>query len=163
MKNIFDGLDLTFKYSHLDRDDNVWFSNDNQKKFEIKDLSTGEKTLLSKILYLYFLDYKDKVILIDEPELSLHPSWQNKVLKIYENFAIKNNCQIIIATHSPQIIASAKNEYLRFLVKEDNRIVVKELTSSPLDRDINTIVKTLMGASYIPKELEEPKLLVKKR
>jgi predicted ATP-binding protein involved in virulence len=155
MQEVFNGLDLTFKYSHLDRDDNVWFSNANGEEFEINDLSTGEKTLLSKVLYLYFLGYKEKIILIDEPELSLHPSWQNKVLKIYENFAIQNNCQIIIATHSPHIIASAKNKYLRFLIKEENEIVVKQLDNSPLSRDTNTILKTIMGANYIPKELEE--------
>ena len=118
MKDIFDGLDLTFTYNHLDRDDNVWFINKNGKAFEIKDLSTGEKTLLSKIMYLYFKDYKNKIILIDEPELSLHPSWQNKVLKIYENFAKQNDCQIIIATHSPHIIGSAKNEYIRLLTED---------------------------------------------
>ena len=124
MVKIFDGVDLTFKYSHLDRDDNVYFSNENNEEFMINALSTGEKTLLSKVMYLYFLDYKDKVILIDEPELSLHPSWQNKVLKIYENFAKQNNCQIIIATHSPHIIGSAKSEYLRMLKKVDDKIEV---------------------------------------
>ncbi len=152
---VLDGLDLDFTYSYIDEDDNIFFQNSSNEKFKISELSTGEQTLLSKVLYLFFKDYKDNVILIDEPELSLHPSWQNKVLKIYENFALKNNCQIIIATHSPHIIASAKNEYLRFLVKEDNKIVVKQLSGSPLDRDINTIVKTIMGANYLPAELEE--------
>nr|MCH9741190.1 ATP-binding protein [Campylobacterota bacterium] len=104
---------------------NLFFKNKQGVRFSIDDLSTGEKTLLSKVLYLFFQGYKDKVILIDEPELSLHPSWQNKVLKIYENFAIKNNCQIIIATHSPHIIGSAKNEYIRILRKnEDGNIEV---------------------------------------
>jgi predicted ATP-binding protein involved in virulence len=155
ISKILDGLELDFIYSYIDEDDYIFFENKSGKKFKISELSTGEQTLLSKVLYLFLKEYKNKVILIDEPELSLHPSWQNKVLKIYENFAIKNNCQIIIATHSPHIIASAKNEYLRFLVKEDNKIVVKQLSSSPLDRDTNTILKTIMGANYIPKELEE--------
>ena len=148
MQEVFNGLDLTFKYSHLDRDDNVWFTNDNEEEFEINDLSTGEKTLLSKILYLYFLGYKDKIILIDEPELSLHPSWQNKVLKIYENFAKKNNCQIIIATHSPHIIGSAKNEYLRILRKgeEGNVEVVDNLMA--YGRDIEWVLEEVMGTQY---------------
>ena len=171
MKDIFSDLDIGFKYSHLDRDDNVWFSssknkgyyytskkNNTQKEnlFKIDELSTGEKTLLSKVMYLYFLDYKDKVILIDEPELSLHPSWQNKVLKIYENFARKNNCQIIIATHSPHIIASAKNEYLRILrKKEDGNIeVISDLKAH--GRDINSILFDVMGeVAYRPKEFDD--------
>jgi predicted ATP-binding protein involved in virulence len=149
MKGVFNGLDLTFKYSHLDRDDNVWFKNDNGEQFEIKDLSTGEKTLLSKVMYLYFKDYKDKVILIDEPELSLHPSWQNKVLKIYENFAIKNNCQIIIATHSPHIIGSAKSEYIRLLVKEDDKIKVVDNFTNTYGLKFSQILTEVMGVEHL--------------
>ena len=149
MQEIFNDLDLTFKYSHLDRDDNIWFANDNKEQFEINDLSTGEKTLLSKVMYLYFLDYKDKVILIDEPELSLHPSWQNKVLKIYENFAKKNNCQIIIATHSPHIIGSAKPEYIRLLKKEDDRIIAIENIDRSYGLEFDKILTDIMGVENL--------------
>ena len=149
MQDVFNGLDLTFKYSHLDRDDNVWFTNDNGEQFEIKDLSTGEKTLLSKVMYLYFLGYKDKVILIDEPELSLHPSWQNRVLKIYENFAIKNSCQIIIATHSPHIIGSAKPEYIRLLKKEDNKIVAIDNIDRSYGLEFDKILTDIMGVENL--------------
>jgi ABC-type cobalamin/Fe3+-siderophores transport system ATPase subunit len=102
---------------------------------------------LSKVLYLFFRGYKDKVILIDEPELSLHPSWQNRVLKIYENFAIKNNCQIIIATHSPHIIGSAKPEYIKVLEKVDNKIEVFEYTQS-YGLEFNQILTNIMGLNY---------------
>ena len=156
MQEIFDDLDLTFKYSHLDKEDNVWFTNSNGDEFKINGLSTGEKTLLSKVLYLYFKDYKDKVILIDEPELSLHPSWQNRVLKIYENFAKISDCQIIIATHSPHIIGSAKNEYLRILKKNDDGKVevIKDLKAE--GRDINSILFDVMGeVAYRPREFDD--------
>ena len=170
IKNIFNDLDLGFEYSHLDKEDNVWFtSNINQeyyytgkdngrddKLFTITQLSTGQKTLLSKVLYLYFKDYKDKVILIDEPELSLHPSWQNRVLKIYENFAKLNNCQVIIATHSPHIIGSAENESLRILHKnsEGQIEVIKGLKAH--GRDINSVLFDVMGeVEYRPKSFRD--------
>ena len=41
----------------------------------------------SSFLYLYLAEIKDKVILIDEPESSLHPAWQSRILKLYENYA----------------------------------------------------------------------------
>jgi len=159
MKDIFDDLDVGFKYSHLDKEDNVWFSSNRENEeyfyttkesnekslFTIDELSTGEKTLLSKVLYLYFQDYKDKVILIDEPELSLHPSWQNRVLKIYENFALKNSCQIIIATHSPHIIGSAKPEYIRLLKKEDNKIVAIDNIDRSYGLEFDKILTDIMG------------------
>lgn len=157
ISDIFKGLALTFNLSSIDYNKKeVLFKDNNGVEFDINELSTGEKTLLSKVLYLYFEGYENKVILIDEPELSLHPSWQNKVLKIYENFAEKNNCQIIIATHSPHIIGSAKNEYLRILRKnEDGEIkVVEDLKAE--GRDINSILFEVMEeVAYRPKEFDE--------
>jgi len=116
---IFQDLEILVKFDKVDADGNVFFRNKKEEIFSIDEISTGEKTLLSKVLYLYLKEIKDSVILIDEPELSLHPAWQNRVLKLYENFAKENNCQIIIATHSPHIIGSAKAEYIRLLTEDE--------------------------------------------
>jgi len=116
---VFEDLEILVKFDNVDPDGNVYFRNKKEEVFSIDNISTGEKTLLSKVLYLYLKEIKDSVILIDEPELSLHPAWQNRVLKLYENFAKVNNCQIIIATHSPHILGSAKSEYVRLLTKDD--------------------------------------------
>ncbi|MBN2825222.1 MAG: AAA family ATPase [Campylobacterales bacterium] len=157
ISDIFQGLDLSFNLASIDYNKNiVLFKDNNGNEFDIEELSTGEKTLLSKVLYLYFKDYKDKVILIDEPELSLHPSWQNRVLKIYENFAALNNCQIIIATHSPHIIRSAENESLRILHKnsEGQIEVIKGLKAH--GRDINSVLFDVMGeVEYRPKSFRD--------
>jgi len=145
---VFDGLDLDVTYSYIDADDNIYFQNNNNEKFRIDELSTGEKTLLSKVLYLYFKNYKDKVILIDEPELSLHPSWQNRVLKIYENFADANNCQVIIATHSPHIIGSAKSESLRILKRVDGKIEAFKYSQS-YGWEFDKILIDIMGVENL--------------
>ena len=149
IEEIFDGLDLDFKLIDIDTTTEIsYFENGVTSELRIHELSSGEKTLLSKVLYLYFEGYKNKVILIDEPELSLHPSWQNKVLKIYENFAFKNNCQIIIATHSPHIIGSAKNEYLRILRKNDEGNIEVVDNSMAYGRDIEWVLEEVMGVQY---------------
>jgi len=164
IEKIFKGMDLSFSLVDVDDTDRdnekVTFKNKNGKEFDIDNLSTGEKTLLSKVLYLYFKDIKNKIILIDEPELSLHPAWQNKVLKLYENFAKENNCQIIIATHSPHIIGSAKNEWIRILTEDG---VINDVLA--YGRDIKWVLEEVMGASYtreltIAKKIEECKELL---
>jgi predicted ATP-binding protein involved in virulence len=100
------------------------------------------------VLFLYFKDYKEKIILIDEPEISLHPSWQNHILKIYENFAKKYDSQVIIATHSPQIIGSAKPESLRILNKrKDGKIEVIDNYSKSYGLEVNKILLDIMGMS----------------
>ena len=145
--NIFDGLDMQVKFHGLDRDKNIFFENELNEKISIDELSTGEKELLSKIFYLYISDIKDSIILIDEPEISLHPSWQNKIVKIYKNFAKQNNNQIIIATHSPQIIASTPNESLRVLVKEDGKI--KSISPDAYGMQVNKALTDVMGVTEL--------------
>ena len=159
IENTFADMNLSFKLIDVDdteRDnEKIIFKNKNSKEFDINNLSTGEKTLLSKVLYLYFKGVKNQIILIDEPELSLHPRWQNQVLKLYENFAKENNCQIIIATHSPHIIGSAKNEWIRILTEDE---VINDVLA--YGRDIEWVLEEVMGASYtrestIAKKIEE--------
>ena len=62
-------------------------------------LSAGEKQMLSFVCYNAF--YKDSIIFIDEPELSLHADWQRQLFQILQRQQSTN--QFIIATHSPFI------------------------------------------------------------
>ncbi|MEA3315443.1 MAG: AAA family ATPase [Campylobacterota bacterium] len=144
--NFFESLNLQFTIEDIDdidRDnEKVTFRNiNNNKIFSIESLSTGEKTLLSKVLYLYFRNIKNQIILIDEPELSIHPTWQSSILKIYEDFANKNNCQIIIATHSPHIIGSAKSEWIRLLTEDG---VIDNISKS-YGLEFNKVLTDIMG------------------
>jgi len=155
INEILKDLNIQIEFDSRDGEGNLFFRNKGGgDKFSIDELSTGEKTLMSKVLYLYLEDIKDKVILIDEPELSLHPSWQNKVLKIYENFATnkENNCQIIIATHSPHIIGSAKNEYIRFLEKDEEGHVRAINDIQAYGRDIEWVLEQMgVADTRLPK------------
>lgn len=62
-------------------------------------LSSGEKQMLSFIAYNAF--YRDAVVMIDEPELSLHVDWQRQLFPTL--LAQQASNQFIIATHSPFI------------------------------------------------------------
>lgn len=62
-------------------------------------LSAGEKQMLSFICYNAF--YKNSIIFIDEPELSLHVDWQRQLYSILQSQNSGN--QFIFATHSPFI------------------------------------------------------------
>jgi len=64
-------------------------------------LSAGEKQLFAFLCYLVFSE--NKVIFIDEPEISMHPDWQQDFIPLL--MKIKANNQFIIATHSDLIVA----------------------------------------------------------
>lgn len=66
-------------------------------------LSSGERQILILLTYIAFPPLKASVFVIDEPELSLHPKWQHELLRNVEKL-MSPNTQMIIATHSPEIV-----------------------------------------------------------
>jgi len=147
LNDVFKGMDLSISFSGLDENENIFFKNTFNQEVNIDSLSTGEKEILNKIFYFFINNTKDSVILIDEPELSLHPSWQSYILKIYKNLSIEHNNQIIIATHSPQIITSTPSESLYLLEKIDGKIIAQNVDS--YGKDINSILVDVMGSEYL--------------
>jgi putative ATP-dependent endonuclease of the OLD family len=71
---------------------------------DFKNLSSGEKEVLNFIFILLALDLKDACVLIDEPEIHLHPQWQNKLIKLFRKLHTERNIQFIISTHSPVFV-----------------------------------------------------------
>jgi energy-coupling factor transporter ATP-binding protein EcfA2 len=114
---IFEGLDLESELAGLKKDGSRMpvFRNRSGKEFDITALSSGEKQLFFRIMALKMFEVSNSVILADEPEISLHPAWQQRILKLYEN--IGENNQVIVATHSPHIIGSTSRENLRILTR----------------------------------------------
>ncbi|MDE5830905.1 MAG: ATP-binding protein, partial [Clostridia bacterium] len=83
----------------------------------IDSLSTGEKQIVFRGIFLLrnLNKLKGGILLIDEPELSLHPKWQNKILRYYQTLftdPTSGNLQVqlILATHSERILSSAFDE-----------------------------------------------------
>ncbi|NPE55988.1 AAA family ATPase [Dickeya dadantii] len=77
----------------------------------LKRASSGEQCLLVMMLGIAGHITDNSIILIDEPEISLHPRWQEEfILMITRAFSSYKGCQFIIATHSPQIISHLPDE-----------------------------------------------------
>ncbi|MGK3472092.1 AAA family ATPase, partial [Klebsiella pneumoniae] len=70
--------------------------------YEINDLSSGEKQLIYTLLRVANSKRKNQIILMDEPEISLHLSWQEKLLASIKK--LRSESQIIVVTHSPGIV-----------------------------------------------------------
>ncbi len=67
-------------------------------------LSSGEQHELVLLYELLFKVASPALILIDEPELSLHVAWQEAFLRDLQQVAGLGDFDVILATHSPQII-----------------------------------------------------------
>ena len=79
---------------------------DSEGEIPSKDLSSGEQHLIVLMYNLLFRDreQQDELILIDEPEISLHIAWQKRFVSSLEKISKLSNFDILIATHSPAII-----------------------------------------------------------
>lgn len=73
----------------------------NEGPIPLAKLSSGEKQLLILLIEALLQRQSPHIFLADEPELSLHISWQRSILGAIRS--INPNAQIIVATHSPEI------------------------------------------------------------
>lgn len=126
INEIFENLSIDVKVEDISQDGRniTLFTNSSGDEFDINELSSGEKQLFLRTLAIKMLNPENSIILIDEPELSLHPKWQQRIVDVYKKIG-KNN-QIIIATHSPHILGSVRKENIMLLDKDDDgKIVVR--------------------------------------
>lgn len=75
---------------------------DSGNTLDIEYLSSGERQILFILLKVANSAFDSTTILMDEPEISLHLSWQEKLLD--EITKLNNSSQILIVTHSPAIV-----------------------------------------------------------
>lgn len=74
------------------------------KPIDIDCLSSGEQNEIILLYNFIFQISSNSILLIDEPENSLHVEWQSVFYEELEEICNMNNIQVIVATHSPQII-----------------------------------------------------------
>lgn len=118
------------------------------KEIPVDSLSTGEKQIVFRGAHLLknINSMSGGIALIDEPELSMHPRWQQKVLQYYRSLFNKNgsqDVQMIIATHSEYVLRSAledRDNVLIIVLSDNNGTVQPKRITAP------TILPTITSA-----------------
>jgi predicted ATP-binding protein involved in virulence len=96
---------FTFKQIIIDREKGFHFRTDTNTKLDLTELSSGEQ---HEVVLLYELIFRTKpgiLVLVDEPEISLHVKWQKEFLNDLLKIIDLQGFQVLVATHSPQIIS----------------------------------------------------------
>ncbi|MGS4887052.1 AAA family ATPase [Roseibium sp. MB-4] len=89
------------------RDIKVFLRRSREEEIEMELASSGQLFLISSLLYLITNTGDDPIIIIDEPENSLHPSWQREYIeKILAAMSFRN-ASIFVATHAPLVVTGA--------------------------------------------------------
>lgn len=79
------------------------FLKDNAIGIYPKELSSGEKQLLIILLTVLLERGEEYILMLDEPEISMHISWQYKLIDMI--LQLNPNVQIVLTTHSPMIFS----------------------------------------------------------
>ena len=103
-KNIVDGK-TDFEENTMNKE--LLFSTDNIK-LEINVTSSMTKELVPLVLYLRYLAEPDDLIVIDEPEMNLHPAAQVEIIEFLA-MLVNAGLNVLITTHSPYIIDHISN------------------------------------------------------
>jgi predicted ATP-binding protein involved in virulence len=97
---------LTFKKMALSRNEGIVVKSDEGVPLSLNDLSSGEQEIIV-LFYKLIFESDVNLLLIDEPEISLHIAWQKELMENLKSVVnLKKDIQVIIATHSPQIISN---------------------------------------------------------
>ncbi|CAI1013413.1 ATP-binding protein [Serratia fonticola] len=125
------------------------FSIISSRSYGFKNASSGQFNLFSSLLTLSAEIMDNTLLLIDEPEVSLHPKWQvmyiSAVRRIVDEF---KDCQVVIATHSHLLVSNMPLENSSVLVSKrdsDGYISFNELSSTPAGWSAESILYNVFG------------------
>jgi len=135
-----------------------------QGELPVAMLSDGIRSMLTLVADIAFRAVKlnpnlgpfaatntDGVVLIDEVDMHLHPSWQQTVVaSLREAFP---KMQFIVTTHSPQVLSTVSSEHIRVLGEIDGMHKAAKPDFSPLAHESGDALAKVMGTQREP-ELE---------
>ena len=145
----------------------IWVTNSQTKeKADILSLSAGNRIVLGVVgdivhrccvlnshLGLDVLKKTSGIVMIDEIELHLHPSWQQRILPALQK--IFPRIQFIVTTHSPQVVSSVSRECVRIIDNGE----VEHLSSQTQGVESQNILAEIFGTDPAPQDDEFVKML----
>jgi len=113
--------------------------------FDVANASSGQQQMLCSVIGLATALRDDSLVLIDEPELSLHPRWQQQYLdNLYATLEPFKGCHVLVATHSPLIVQRGHASGAGVVQ------VKKESVSEPLLQEGASVEATLQNVFDTP-------------
>jgi predicted ATPase len=87
----------------FDKNNAIIFRNHHDQSFSVYELSSGEKQMLIILLNVLIQENQPSIILMDEPEISLHLAWQLDLIELIQS--LNDNAQLIIVTHAAGVFS----------------------------------------------------------
>jgi len=138
------GYDWKLKCVDLNRNAYEISLKRNGQQFSISQASSGEKEILNFLLGIFAFNIRNGLVIIDEPDLHLHPKWQTVLVDLFQELSSANNNQFLIVTHSPIFIneRTIENVFRVYMDSETSKLIQPEPNSLPRIKDLLHIVNT---------------------
>lgn len=85
----------------------VFLEREDGESIEMQHASSGQLALISSLLFVITNAGRDPIVIIDEPENSLHPNWQREYVDKLLTALSYRNATVIMATHAPLVVTGA--------------------------------------------------------
>lgn len=109
-----------------------YFTIKNEQKQDIALLGSGTLQIIEVLVNLLLVDnYKNKVILLDEPDSHLHRDIQKVLMQRLRDYS-KNGLQILVTTHNEQIISLSNLDEILHLYSDKDKTIVEPISKQLL-------------------------------
>jgi len=152
---------------HYSQKDGTFLIHKDGQTMSVNQLSDGEKGLLAlvgdlthrlSLTHPHLTDTEtllrkaEAVVMIDEMEMHLHPSWQRMVVpRLVETFP---NVQFIITTHSPQVLSHVEDKSV-FLLRQTDEGIVHTRLAEAYGQSYERLLEDVFGVAARPDEIQQ--------
>lgn len=122
----------------------------NGNSIDLDKTSAGENQIIMSLLTIFSKIEENSLVLIDEPEISLHPNWQMAYIDLLKlMFGKFSTCHFIIATHSHFIISDlkSKSSSVISLRRSENQLLIEEVHSDTFGWSAEKILLEIFNVS----------------
>lgn len=138
------GYKWTFKCKNKQNNEYTIELEKGTRRFLVDQASSGEREILVLLFSIFGLNVCDAVVIIDEPELHLHPRLQKKIYKLLEHLTEATGNQFILATHSPTFVSPSSIQYVSRVYNEkgESKIIRLNDTELPNSKHLFNIINS---------------------
>ncbi|XOV85275.1 MAG: AAA family ATPase [bacterium] len=116
------------------------------RMFFAEIFSSGEREIIHFLVAMFALNVRDGLVLVDEPELHLHPRWQRIFLRLFGELASERNNQFIIATHSPVFVSQETIQSVVRVYRRPNEgsrmVALRDLPELPSNKQLVRMINS---------------------
>lgn len=121
---------------------------------QIQQLSSGQKLFTYLVINILGAIKRNTLILIDEPELFLHPSLEIQLVEMLKQILQNFNSRAVLATHSVSTVREIPADCVHVLERIDERLIIKQPPFQTFGGDVQRIASYVFGDIAISKPFE---------